>query len=147
MISEITNILPSDIGRPINHISFLNEYKYLIDCVNSVCENLNIIETEIVDKDNKIWLVRISPYRTEHNFAEGVLLTFIDVNQLKQQQSELIDTKNRLEDALKIGNMAWWEWDLENNKVIFDDRKATMIGYILKPINEKELMKIIKSFN
>lgn len=132
LISEITNILPSDVGRPINHISFLNEYKHLIDCVNSVCENLNTVETEIVDIENKIWLVRISPYRTEHNFAEGVLLTFIDVNQLKQQQSELIDTKNRLEEALKIGNMAWWEWDLKNNNVIFDDRKATMIGYTVE---------------
>jgi two-component system CheB/CheR fusion protein len=30
---------------------------------------------------------------------------------------------------MDIGNIAWWEWDLVTNKVAFDDKKATMIGY------------------
>lgn len=37
--------------------------------------------------------------------------------------------KTKLQDTMSVGNMAWWEMDLETGAVTFDDRKATMLGY------------------
>ena len=34
-----------------------------------------------------------------------------------------------LEDALKGSEFAWWEWDIEKNRVTSNDLKAIMLGY------------------
>ncbi len=34
-----------------------------------------------------------------------------------------------LDEALNGSEFAWWEWDIQNNRVIFNDLKATMLGY------------------
>ena len=34
-----------------------------------------------------------------------------------------------LDDTLNSSDFAWWEWDIQNNRVIFNDLKATMLGY------------------
>jgi PAS domain S-box-containing protein len=35
----------------------------------------------------------------------------------------------RLNSAMEIGSLAWWEMDLPDGTIRFDDRKATMLGY------------------
>jgi PAS domain S-box-containing protein len=37
--------------------------------------------------------------------------------------------KQLLDDALSSSEFAWWEWDIQDNRVIFNDLKATMLGY------------------
>ncbi len=39
------------------------------------------------------------------------------------------DIHQLLDDALTGSEFAWWEWDIQNNHVIFNDLKATMLGY------------------
>jgi PAS domain S-box-containing protein len=38
--------------------------------------------------------------------------------------------ESRLDSAMEIGSLAWWEMDLPDGAVRFDDRKATMLGYL-----------------
>ncbi|MFO8010466.1 MAG: PAS domain S-box protein [Dehalococcoidia bacterium] len=35
----------------------------------------------------------------------------------------------RIEAGLRVGNLAWWEMELPSGSVMFDDRKAEMLGY------------------
>ncbi|MFP4142995.1 MAG: PAS domain S-box protein [Thermoplasmata archaeon] len=44
-------------------------------------------------------------------------------------EEELDIYKNRLDDAMKAGNLAWWEMELPSGKVRFHDKKAEMLGY------------------
>ncbi|MFW6040223.1 MAG: PAS domain-containing sensor histidine kinase [Thermoplasmatota archaeon] len=37
--------------------------------------------------------------------------------------------KERLEEAMDAGNLAWWEMELPSGKMTFNDRKAKMLGY------------------
>jgi two-component system CheB/CheR fusion protein len=132
IVSKITNILPTDIGRPISHISFMNDNNDsndLLTDVESVVENLKVVEKEIMDSEGNFWMVKINPYRTEYNAVDGILLTYVDINKLKQEQNRVLEVKNRLEQALEIGKLAWWEWDVKTGTVIYDDKKATMLGY------------------
>lgn len=39
------------------------------------------------------------------------------------------ELKQLLDDALSSSEFAWWEWDIQNNHVVFNDLKATMLGY------------------
>ncbi|MEF8836051.1 MAG: PAS domain-containing sensor histidine kinase [Candidatus Thermoplasmatota archaeon] len=47
----------------------------------------------------------------------------------EERKEELGIYKNRLEDAMEAGNLAWWEMDMPSGKVRFNDRKAEMLGY------------------
>lgn len=49
-----------------------------------------------------------------------------DKEELKE---ELELYKERLEEAMSAGNLAWWEMELPSGKVRFNDRKAEMLGY------------------
>lgn len=37
--------------------------------------------------------------------------------------------KKLLDEALHASDLAWWEWQIQSNKVISNDLKATMLGY------------------
>lgn len=129
LVSKITNILPSDIGRPISHISVMNQYGDLLNDIYSVVEDLKSVDKEIHDGKGNVWLARIRPYRTEYNSVEGVMITFFDISKLKQEQARFLEVTERLNLALKIGNMAWWEWKLETDTITYDEKMATMLGY------------------
>jgi len=47
----------------------------------------------------------------------------------KKLEEELEVYKNRLEDAMDAGNIAWWEMELPSGKVKFNERKAKILGY------------------
>lgn len=130
VVSSITNILPSDLGRPISHITVMDHYPEIMDDIDKVTETLQAVDREILSSDEtKTYYVRIRPYRTEYNAIEGVLLVFVDITQLKNEQHYSHQLFTRLQNALAMGKMAWWEWDVTSNRVLFDDRKATMLGY------------------
>lgn len=145
IVSKITNILPTDLGRPIAHIAAVKGYEEMISDVDLVVENLQPIDRELIDHLGKTWLVRIRPYRTEYNAVEGIIITFVDISSLKNEKERLFETNRRLEAAMQYGNMAWWEWDVKTGVVIFNEKKATMLGYTVEefPSNVYEICNLI----
>ncbi len=129
LVSRITNIMPSDIGRPIAHLSVMQHYPSLVEDVDRVVETLQAVEREIADETGLIWKVGIRPYRTEYNAVEGILITFVDITRLKAEQNLVIEARTRLEAALEVGHMAWWEWNVQTGHLDYDAKKATMLGY------------------
>ena len=128
-VSEITNIMDSDIGRPISHIKVMEKYPNFIDDINQVVETLKGVDKEYTDTKGKTWLTRIRPYRSEYNAVDGIIVTFVEITRLKEKEIRLSQIYARLDSAMHFGNIAWWEWDLTTGKVIFDEKKATMLGY------------------
>ncbi|MGF1587617.1 MAG: CheR family methyltransferase [Bacteroidales bacterium] len=89
IVSQITNILESDIGRPISHIAVMANYPDLIHDVNSVVETLKSVDKEITHNNGNIWQARVRPYRIQHNAVEGIMITFVDITRLKMVEQEL----------------------------------------------------------
>jgi len=127
--ARLTNILITDIGRPINHLSFDNLYGNFMSDLQWVLESLQPKETEIRDKNNDFYLVRIIPYRTAEYAVDGIIVTFIDINNLKNSESYISQLNTRLEMAMNLGGLSWWEWDYVKNILITGNLKATMLGY------------------
>ncbi len=50
----------------------------------------------------------------------------------EELEEELKIYKERLEDAMEGGNLAWWEMELPSGEIRFNDRKAEMLGYSLE---------------
>ena len=129
IVSEITNIRESDLGRPIDHITVAKGYPDLLDDVNRVLEDLTNIEREIQLADGHYYLARIRPYRTEYNATEGIIITFVEISRLKNEESQVIEAKRRLDYALSAGELAWWEYHIPTGHVTYSDSKAVLLGY------------------
>jgi len=132
IVSRITNIMESDFGRPVYHISLGPGAEMILQDIQTVVDTLQPVDRNMTLADHGTFLVRIRPYRTDYNAVDGVLIIFIDITKLQQEIERANISAVRLENALKIGNMAWWEWDVSTGIVSFDARKATMLGYTVE---------------
>lgn len=129
LVAEITHILPTDIGRPISHISVMNIYPDMFEDINFVAETLQPRDREINAADNRVFLVRTRPYRTQNNAIEGILLTFVEISRVKEEQARYRNVADKLKRALALGQMACWDWVPETDKLTFDPLFAEMLGY------------------
>jgi len=128
-VSKVTNVIDTDIGRPITHLSVIDSYPDLANDAYKVTETLKPIDKEIIGKDNQPFFARLRPYRTFNNAVDGVMITFVDISELKSLKQDYIKSQDRLTESLKLGNMAWWDWNIKTGHVTYSDRKATMLGY------------------
>jgi two-component system CheB/CheR fusion protein len=83
---EIFNVIPSDIGRPLSHITHRLEGIDLVDCIQRVFEPLTVFEMEVKSGADRWYIVRILPYRTTDDRILGAVLTFIDISRRKHAE-------------------------------------------------------------
>lgn len=79
-VTKLFNIIPTDMGRPLAHITHNLNYSGLTGDAKSVLLNLQSVEREITDTGGETYLLSFSPYRTTQNVVEGVALTFINIS-------------------------------------------------------------------
>src|SRR5206468_11209144 len=81
---KMVNVIESDIGRPIDHISNnMNNYNLTPD-IEQVLEKEVVIEKEITLASGNIALMRILPYLRQDKQADGVVITFVDISRVKE---------------------------------------------------------------
>ena len=68
----------------------------------------------------------LAEYDSANNLVTGVIR---DVTDEKAVERELRQESKRLRTLLQYGDLAWWEFHLEDGSVVFSDEKATMLGY------------------
>lgn len=84
---KMINLIESDIGRPINHISTNIKEENLLSDLQAVMSTGKILEKEIVLHSDTNCLLRISPYLTEDKRRNGIVITFVDISALKSLDS------------------------------------------------------------
>lgn len=129
LVAEITHILPTDIGRPMSHISVMNIYPDMLGDINYVAETLQARDREIQALDKRVFLVRTRPYRTQNNAIEGILLTFVEITRVKEEQARYRDVAGKLTRALELGQMSCWKWTPGSDEFEVDDPLPQMLGY------------------
>jgi len=96
--TEAFNLVDVDVGRPIEHLSHNLEYPHLFEDLRTVLLTGRSLERDTRTKRGKPLLVRINPYRTEQTRHQGVVVTFIDISELKQAERDL---KRRAEELAR----------------------------------------------
>lgn len=95
------NIRESDIGRPLSNITTNIKFETLIEDVKKVLLSKETIFREAESKDGNIYQVMTMPYlRKDSNNAEGAIISFYDITDLKGLLYEL-DLSN---DSLLLNN-------------------------------------------
>jgi two-component system CheB/CheR fusion protein len=108
-VSEIFNVRYTDRGRPLADLTHRLGYEGLIDDARRVLATLVPSEHEVEGPSSHSWYVlRIAPYRTMDDRIEGVVITLVDVTDLKNIELALRRTEGRqgflvrLQDATRV---------------------------------------------
>ncbi len=87
---KVINLKEGDINRPLKDLSHNMDYSELSNLLEQVIQNQQTIEQEITlltTGDN--YLMRIHPYWNDDGDADGLVMTFIDINEIKRVQNQL----------------------------------------------------------
>jgi chemotaxis protein methyltransferase CheR/two-component system CheB/CheR fusion protein len=65
------------------------DYDALQQDARAVLETLVFVEKEITADNDRWFMVRIMPFRTQENVIDGVVITFINISEAKKLEKEL----------------------------------------------------------
>jgi len=99
-IKQVFNILPSDKGRPIHHLTSRFSYGQFTEDAEQVLRRLVPVEREILAENGNWYLLRMRPYRTVEDKIEGVVVSFVDISGRKQAEQDLVRAKESLEERV-----------------------------------------------
>jgi two-component system, chemotaxis family, CheB/CheR fusion protein len=126
------NLVSTDIGRPIHHISTNIKFDTLVEDTKLVIEKSTLISKEIEANNGKWYQVMIMPYLQASNKVNGAIVTFNDISELKITQQEL-NKKNEI---------------LTRTNAALEYVKKTTTHDIAKPLNDIEnRIKDLKDIN
>lgn len=91
------NIIPGDVGRPLEDLNFLADDDALLTDAREVLRSLMQIEREIPGRGGIWYMRRILPYRTSAETVDGVVITFADITELRQVADALGSAKRQAE--------------------------------------------------
>jgi two-component system CheB/CheR fusion protein len=96
--TKIFKLIKGDIGRPITDLVSDLIYPEMADDALEVLRTLVFIQKQIPAKDKRWFSIRIMPYRTFDDRIDGLVITFINLSDIKQVEEKLHETEqmNRL---------------------------------------------------
>ncbi len=86
---KILNLVPSDTGLPISNVRMAISVPDLEKTILDVIKTLGVQNMEVSDEKGRFYELRIRPYVTEDNRIDGVVLSFMDVNELRKHENQL----------------------------------------------------------
>jgi two-component system CheB/CheR fusion protein len=102
-VSNIINLIVSDLGRPVAHIvSNLVGYSALVADIQSVLNSLVPVEREVQTMVGKWYALRIQPYRTLNNVIEGAVVSFVDIDEIVKTREALYKANDLLRLAVVL---------------------------------------------
>lgn len=134
-INQIYDLLPHDIGRPIqNFVSkaySMPRYLFPRDMKND-----QVIETEVIMPDGGVFLRRKSAYLNASKKQQGLVVTFINITELRQQEGLFKTLSNAVPQLV-------WVTDPKGNYVYFSEQWKDFSGMDPDTIKNKGFRDII----
>ena len=96
--TALINLIESDIGRPINHISHNLPYAGLLSDINHVLHYTEAVE-KTIEADYNVWYqMKILPYLREGKSIDGIVLMFVDISGIKMAEKAIEKANNDLKE-------------------------------------------------
>ena len=92
------NLVETDIGRPLSHLSHNLENFDVTETIALAHEQVRHMEFEVKIKDRGPYLLmQVFPCTNENKDFDGMILTLVDINDIKVSQKQLAAAKERLD--------------------------------------------------
>lgn len=96
-VTELINLNPFNIDHALEDFSSRLVYDQFKEDINNVLENHEKVKKEVADKSGRWYVMELRPYVTT-NEVEGVIITFVDVTDLKKTEEELANKVDQIKD-------------------------------------------------
>jgi len=91
------HLIEADVGRPIGDFAPRFEGQDVVADAREVLRTLKPLERQVRTADGKMWFIlRVLPYRTVENVIAGVVVTFVDVTELKRAEEAIREGQSLL---------------------------------------------------
>ncbi len=86
--TDLFNLIESDQGRPLSHVTHKIRHAGLVQLAEYIRESAKSVEETVQSEDGHWYILRLFPYRTVNDRFDGVVITFVDISDLKRAESE-----------------------------------------------------------
>ena len=140
-MKDIIHLMPTDIHRPIAHLSSSLQNIKLTDVASAVLQTLDKSETEVCDDNNKFYRIRALPYRTANNVIAGVVISFEDITAIKETENALKDSEQRYKSLFDNCPFTVLEVDASGLVEYIDTHNLTTLEKLESHLKNKDLIK------
>jgi two-component system, chemotaxis family, CheB/CheR fusion protein len=116
-LTDTFNILPTDVGRPLQHLTHSLDYGELVDDCEGVLRTFEPVEREVRSVNGRSFLARITPYRAEGEDATGVVATFTDISGIRRAQEAMEASERRFRVLVEATAQIVWTMDADGHVV------------------------------
>ena len=141
---KLLHLLPGDVGHPIGHIRIAVNLPDLDESISQVIKGMRDVWREVQAADGRWYSVRILPFLTAEHKIDGVLMVFVDVDDLKrshersQREQKLITAiLNAAKDLLVI------VLDREGCILEFNRAAQELTGYSLEEVKGRPFWDLL----
>ncbi len=131
VIQEQFNLRGSDVGRPLAHFastfSSSDNDKLLSEAVN-VLESGTTADVQIPSGHDRTELVKLAPFKNETGGTDGVVMSFVDVTELKQTQDQYARQSDMFQQVLDGAMAGYWEFRPASNDFYMSPSFKAMLG-------------------
>lgn len=100
-MQALFNLIDADRGRPISHLTHKLAYEKVVEDAKHVLRKLVPVEREVPGENGQWFLLRMRPYRTIDDRIDGVVVTFVEITQLKQAEKAQLELNETLEERVR----------------------------------------------
>lgn len=125
---RLFSLIPSDIGRPIGDFASRLEPQDLIAVAGYVQNSRSVVEDEVHTPEGNFYLRRVLPYRVEEDHVEGVVVTFVPIDALKQAEQEVRESEKRFRALADTAPVLIWTSGLGGTLEFVNRRFADETG-------------------
>ncbi|HYC86508.1 MAG TPA: CheR family methyltransferase, partial [Chryseosolibacter sp.] len=87
--TALINLIETDVGRPINHISNNIAYTGLVNDIHHVLKTAESVDKTIEDEHDTCYQMKILPYLREGKYIDGAVLIFVNITAIKKAEKAL----------------------------------------------------------
>jgi two-component system CheB/CheR fusion protein len=100
--NKLLELISSDIGRPLSNLARKFTDPDLLKDAKAVIDSLVPQQREVAAEHDRWYVRRILPYRTSENRIEGVVITFVDITEIKDVEGALRRSEENLAEELTV---------------------------------------------
>ncbi|TKD63539.1 chemotaxis protein CheB [Flavobacterium sp. ASW18X] len=130
-ITKIFEIEEQDEGRSIAKFSSFVTEEVRADLLNkckTALSEFKSFEFQLADTKNNFYLVRVGPFVTKRKQISGVVITFVNINDIKNKEAALELKTAELTMAQNIAKLGSWTLDLATNQVSWSEQLFDIYG-------------------
>jgi two-component system CheB/CheR fusion protein len=126
--TSMFNILPSDVGRPFQHLTYRFDSPDLMKEIETVRDTGQVFEREVTAGD-RTFVLRVLQYASKVKTKPGVLLISVDISELRESQLERARTDARFAAVVHDLTDFVVRWDAKSHVIEYcNDVFASLFG-------------------